>query len=189
MTSIHSPTSSKLKHYFLEGKVFAYPTEAVFGLGCDPMNRQALERILQLKQRPMEKGVILVADCWERVTKFVDVKQISETTLADVKISWPGFITWLMPKSSTTPEWISGDSELIAIRVSAHPVIQQLCKTLNSALVSTSANLSGQSAIKDRAILEQVFAKNVLYITGDLGGELNASEIRHALTGKIIRGN
>lgn len=189
MASIHSPTSSKLKQYFLEGKVFAYPTEAVFGLGCDPMNRKALERILQLKRRPVEKGVILVADCWERVAKFIDVKQISTETLADVKISWPGFITWLMPKSAKTPDWISGDSKLIAIRVSAHPVIQQLCKTLNSPLVSTSANLSGEQAIKERTILEKVFAKNVLYIAGDLGEELNASEIRDALTGKIIRGN
>lgn len=181
--------SQSLKRYFEQGNVFAYPTEAVFGLGCDPLNSNALESILRLKNRPVEKGVILVADKWDRVEKFIDVEKIPHEVLQSVKDSWPGFITWLMPKSSMTPEWISGDSDLIAVRVSAHPTIQQLCRTIESAMVSTSANVSGEEAIKQRSVLEQVFSQNVVYIAGELGGEAKPSKICEALTGKVIRGN
>lgn len=169
--------------------MFAYPTEAVYGLGCDPLNPDALERILQLKRRPVEKGVILVADEWSRVARFVDSEKIPADLLRQVLDSWPGFITWLMPKSSVAPAWICGNSALIAIRVSAHPVVRQLCQTLKSPLVSTSANISGEAAIRERAELEQLFSHNVMYIAGELGGESRPSEIRHALTGKIIRRN
>lgn len=189
MISTLSPTSESLLKSFQEGSVFAYPTEAVFGLGCDPLNPDAMEHILQLKQRPVEKGVILVADEWSRVAKFVDAEKIPAGLLGQVLDSWPGFITWLMPKSAAAPDWICGDSELIAIRISAHPVIRQLCQTLKSPLVSTSANISGEAAIQDITKLEQLFAHNVIYIAGELGGESRPSEIRHALTGRIIRGN
>ncbi|UAA38822.1 Sua5/YciO/YrdC/YwlC family protein [Paraneptunicella aestuarii] len=181
--------SKQLGALFHQGQVFAYPTEAVFGLGCDPLNEQAVNRLLELKQRPVEKGLILVADTWERVADYVDIQQLSESQLKDVLATWPGFITWLLPRSDKAPEWITGGSPLIAIRVSAHPVVQAICASVQSTLVSTSANLTGQDAIKNRQQLEQVFQDKVVYIDGELGGAEKPSQIRNALDGQIIRGN
>ncbi len=178
----------ELKSLFQKGKIFAYPTEAVFGLGCDPLNEQAVDNLLKLKQRPMEKGLIVVADTYERASPFIDEVLILEH-VEDIKASWPGFITWLVPKSKNVPDWITGGSDLIAIRVSAHPVIQSLCGELESALVSTSANITGQEAIKDQKELEDVFGDQVIYIHGELGGAEKPSLIKNALTGQIVRGN
>lgn len=179
----------KLKSLFQKGKIFAYPTEAVFGLGCDPLNESAVQRLLDLKSRPVEKGLILVADSYERAIPYIDESQLEPSIRKEVINSWPGFVTWLVPKSNLVPDWICGGSELVALRVSAHPVVSDLCKELESVLVSTSANVTGQEAIKNRSELYQVFGDQVEYINGELGGEEKPSQIRHALTGKIIRGN
>ena len=179
----------QLKSLFQKGKIFAYPTEAVFGLGCDPLNEKAVQQLLELKLRPVEKGLILVADSYDRAKDYIDESRLEPTILNDILESWPGFVTWLVPRSAIVPDWISGGSELVAVRVSDHPVVKSLCENLESVLVSTSANVSGQEAIKDRNELQTVFGKKVEYIEGELGGEEKPSMIRHALTGKIIRGN
>lgn len=184
-----SAESEELKPLFQQGEVFAYPTEAVFGLGCDPQNQSAVQTLLQLKQRPIAKGLILVADSWERVTEYIDEEALDEDIKQEVLDSWPGFVTWLLPKSEFAPNWITGGSNLIAIRVSAHPVIQTLCRSVSSPFVSTSANISGTDAIKERQKLEQVFKNKVIYIAGELGGADKPSLIRNALTGQIVRGN
>ncbi|WP_268408481.1 Sua5/YciO/YrdC/YwlC family protein [Alteromonas sp. a30] len=184
---MHDP--EKLKSLFQKGKIFAYPTEAVFGLGCDPLNENAVQRLLDLKSRPVEKGLILVADSFGRASSYIDESQLEPSIKKEVLDSWPGFVTWLVPKSKSVPDWICGNSELVALRVSAHPVVSGLCKSLDSVLVSTSANISGQDAIKNRSELYKVFGDQVEYIDGELGGEEKPSQIRHALTGKIIRGN
>lgn len=184
-----STETTSLKSLFSKGCVFAYPTEAVFGLGCDPLNESALNLLLELKQRPVEKGVILVADCWERVSSFVASDQLSDKQMQEVLATWPGFVTWLLPKSDDAPDWITGGSDLIAIRISAHPIVQSLCASIESALVSTSANITGEEAIKNRHQLEQVFKDKVIYIDGELGGADKPSQIRNALSGQIVRGN
>lgn len=181
--------SQELKSLFQKGKIFAYPTEAVFGLGCDPLNKEAVAQLLKLKQRPMEKGLIVVADSYERASFFINEEEISQEQLKEIKSSWPGFVTWLVPKSEQVPNWITGGSELIAIRVSGHPVIQSLCKAIDSVLVSTSANITGQEAIKDQQNLRSVFEGKVVYIDGELGGADKPSLIKNALTGQIVRGN
>ena len=95
---------------FAAGSVFAYPTEAVFGLGCDPLNEQAMEKILTLKQRPVEKGVILIAGSVKQLDGYVDFSSISKEAFNEIKKSWPGPFTWLIPKSDKTPDWICAGS-------------------------------------------------------------------------------
>lgn len=170
-----------------DGKVFLYPTEAVFGLGCDPNNETAVQKILSLKNRQQNKGFILIADTYSRVFKFVKDSAIPMDRRTQIFSSWPGPVTWLLPKSAETPDWISGDSELVAVRVTAHPVVCDLCQKVESALVSTSANLSGESPIVDIEKVTNLFGNEVIKIDGELGKEARPSEIRNGLTGEIIR--
>ncbi|MCS4309619.1 tRNA threonylcarbamoyl adenosine modification protein (Sua5/YciO/YrdC/YwlC family) [Rheinheimera pacifica] len=171
-----------------QGGVIAYPTEAVYGLGCDPDNEAAVMALLAIKQRPVEKGLILIAANYSQLLPYVDDKAIPLEKRYQIFSSWPGHISWVLPASKTAPKWITGQFDSIAVRVSAHPVVQQLCSAYGKPLVSTSANLSGQSAITDKAELEQSLGDKLSAIMpGALGGATQPSQIRDALSGNIVR--
>lgn len=174
---------------FLAGKLFAYPTEAVYGLGCDPDQEQAVLNLLALKQRPIEKGLILVARTYSQLLPYINDASIPMAKRTEIFSSWPGPNTWLLPASKKAPKWITGGSDLIAVRVSAHPVVQSLCELFNKPLVSTSANLTGQpSALTEKEVTQQ-FAQQVILVPGALGNNLKPSKIRHGITGQTIREN
>src|SRR5690606_32756593 len=118
----------------------ACPTEAVWGLGCDPWNGLAVDRLLALKQRPMKKGLILVA---ADISQFSELLyDLPEDWQATLKASWPGPNTWLVPHRGRLPGWITGQHASVALRVTDHPLLAELC-ALTGPLVSTSANPSG----------------------------------------------
>ena len=101
-----------------QGGIIAYPTEAVYGLGCDPLDQQAVLRLLALKQRPIAKGLILVASQMQQIEPFI---QVDSNTLCKIKKTWPGPVTWVIPAQSWVPEWLTGKHQSIAVRISAHP--------------------------------------------------------------------
>lgn len=170
-----------------DGKVIAYPTEAVFGLGCDPDNQQAVEKLLLLKQRPVEKGLILIASSYEQLRPYIAVNEISELQEKRMLGHWPGPVTFVVPASSRTPKWITGKFESIAIRVTDHPVARQLCESVGKPLVSTSANLSGQPPARVWSEVIAQFGHDFDVVNAATGGRENPSEIRNALTGERIR--
>lgn len=120
------------------GDVIAYPTEAVYGLGCDPFNHKAVEKLLQLKGRPMEKGMILIAASIEQCLPFVELAGTDWEK--SVMESWPGPVTWVLPTQAKVPVWITGGRNSVAVRVTNHPTSQKLCEAFGQPLVSTSAN-------------------------------------------------
>lgn len=176
-----------LPSWFSKGEVFAYPTEAVFGLGCDPLNREALYRILALKKRPVEKGVILIASSLEQIKPYVLMDSLPVATQTKIKNSWPGPVTWLLPKSAHTPNWISGDSDMVAVRVSKHPLVCAMCDLVGHAVVSTSANPAGLEPAKTAKQVASYFSEGVNIIEGDLGEQQTPSKIFHSLTLETIR--
>ncbi len=171
------------------GEVIVYPTEAVYGLGCDPDNREAVEALLAIKQRPVEKGLILIADNYGQLLPYVDDAKIPMDKRADIFSQWPGAITWVMPAKKDTPKWLTGQFDTIAVRVTAHPVVKQLCQSFGKPLVSTSANLAGQDPVRSLAEAREQFGDAVgCYVEGALGGNQNPSVIKDAVTGQVFRG-
>ena len=132
--------------YINQGKVIAYPTEAVFGLGCDPLNPHAVARILQIKQRHVSKGLILIAADFEQLLPFV--APVDSEILAPALESWPGPNTWIFPARSKTPHWLTGNHNSIAVCVTDHPVARKLCRVANTALGATRANRSRQQSAR-----------------------------------------
>ena len=124
---------------FEQGEVLAYPTEAVFGLGCDPDNQDAVEKVLAIKTRPQDKGLILIAASIEQLNPYIDTSSLNAAMMERVNTTWPGPFTWIMPKAARTPDYLTGGRDTIAVRVSAHPTVIQLCNAVNKPLVSTSA--------------------------------------------------
>lgn len=168
------------------GGVVAYPTEAVWGLGCDPLDAEACDRILAIKRRARGKGFILIASEFAQVAPFV--RETATATLAPALKTWPGPHTWLMPAADGVPEILTGGRDRIAVRVTAHPVAAALCAAYGAAIVSTSANLSGhrpaRTALQLRGRLGDL-ADGVL--PGETGGLAAPTPIRDLLTGEVIR--
>lgn len=168
-------------------QVIAYPTEAVFGLGCDPDSEQAVMALLDLKQRPVDKGLILVAADYSQLTPYIDDSVLSEQQRDAMFASWPGPVTWVVPAKSQTPRFLTGRFSSLAVRVSDHPLVKQLCLEFGKPLVSTSANLSGEEPCRNVEEVMQQFGESFPVLVGHVGGRLNPSEIRDALTGEQIR--
>lgn len=169
------------------GGVIAYPTEAVYGLGCDPFNLQAVKKLFHVKQRPIEKGVILVAASVEQISSYIELKDTPWE--AQVLDSWPGSVTWVLPIKATAslPDWITGGRKTVAIRVSAHPTVQALCRAFGGPIVSTSANLTNQKPAISCGEIKRVFGSSVWCLEGDLGDLLQPTQIKDALSGEVLR--
>tara|TARA_R110000782_G_scaffold250847_1_gene338259 strand:- start:489 stop:1043 length:555 start_codon:yes stop_codon:yes gene_type:complete len=170
---------------FNNGGVIAYPTEAVFGLGCMPLLQDSVYRILQLKLRPVEKGLILVASSIDQLEDYVHFDNLS--MIDHIRDSWPGPVTWLIPAKKTTPRWLTGSHKTLAVRVSSHPVIQALCRELGP-IVSTSANPAGSIPAVSTEEVRSYFGDELDYvIPTDIKNNLSPTEIRDAQNGNIIR--
>lgn len=178
--------------YLTQGDVLAYPTEAVWGLGCDPFNEQAFHEILRLKQRPIEKGVILLAGDISQVEHLLD--ELDPDIRQQVIQSWTQrgvderATTWLLPiHSQQTPAWITGQHHQVAVRVSNHPLCMALCHAFGGFIVSTSANPAGLEPARSLQEASAYFGQQLHYLNGDLGLSQQPSRILDAKTGDVIR--
>ncbi len=171
-----------------DGGVLAYPTEAVFGLGCDPHDRQAFERVFALKQRPPAQGVLLIAADFGQVERYVDLAAVPARVLREVRAGWPGPNTWVLPRTGEVPAWVAGGHAGVALRVTAHAPAAALCRAFGGALVSTSANPHGRPPARDWQTVADYFGDGLdAAIDAPLGGAASPTAIRDALTGAIIR--
>ncbi len=170
------------------GGVIAYPTEAVWGLGCDPGHQMAVHALLRLKQRPVDKGVILVAADLQQLLGWARLDSLPDVRQREVLASWPGANTWILPAGPRAPAWITGSHSGIAVRISAHPLVAALCQAWGGPLVSTSANLAGEPPARSRAELDpRLLSLLDGLLDGDTGGLEQPTPIRDALSGNILR--
>lgn len=168
------------------GGVIAYPTEAVWGLGCDPLDQRAVYRILDLKNRHVRQGLILVAADQSQIDWLLE--GLEPAMLERLSASWPGPISWLIPHHGRVPEWICGAHCTVAVRVSAHPVVKRLCQAFGGPLVSTSANPGGKAAARERHQVVRYFGEQLDYIApGHTGGGLRPSAIMDLASGAQLR--
>jgi len=179
---MHARELQRAAQILRHGGLVAYATEYCFGLGCDPMNRDAVLRLLRLKHRPVSKGLIVLAADVGQLASYVD------TIPPPVAASWPGPHTWLLTPKPGVPGWITGRHGQIAVRVTAHPQAAALCRAAGLAIVSTSANRAGEIPARTDREVARRFGKQLDYIlAGRVGGAPAPTPIREALTGRIIR--
>lgn len=171
------------------GGVLAYPTEAVFGLGCDPQDEAAFRRLFALKQRPPTQGVLLIGADFAQLAPYIDLAAVPPQVLQQVQASWPGPHTWVFPRATGVPAWVAGAHAGIALRVTAHAPAAALCRAFGGALVSTSANPHGQPpAHAAQAVVASFGDALDGLLDAPLGGQAAPTPIRDALSGAIIRG-
>lgn len=167
------------------GGLIAYPTESCYGLGCDPDNRSAVLRLLKLKQRPQRKGLIVIASSYRQVARYL--QPLTPAQQQELIAAGAQAITCLMPAHHSTPRWLRGSHDTLAVRLTAHQQAMQLCRGLNSALVSTSANRSGQRPARTYAQCQRSFGRKVWVLPGRVGKRKKPSTIRTWTDGRIIR--
>ena len=170
-----------------DGGVIAYPTEAVWGLGCDPWQRPAVERILAIKERSASKGLILVASSMAQLqTLLAPLSAEQQQFLAS---HWPGPFTFLIPDPGQwAPAWVRGEHDSVAVRVSAHPVVCELCECLGKPLVSTSANRSGAEALRCYAdVIDELGSELDAIVDGAVDEGASPSRICDLVSGRILR--
>ena len=174
--------ANRLRH----GAIVAYPTESVFGLGCNPLDEKAVMRLLALKRRDPSKGVILIADSFEQLRPYTG--PIPQERLDLVESHWPGPSTWLLPAAPWVPYWLTGRHSTLAMRVTAHPLAAALCREAGMPLVSTSANLSGRPPARSPLQVKIRCGNDVdLLLHGPTSGLAQPTPIRDAMTGERLR--
>jgi L-threonylcarbamoyladenylate synthase len=175
---------SKAADILLGGGVIAYPTEGVFGLGCLPDDSQAVQRIVDIKQRDAAKGLILIAANADQFDGWIELP--AGRALPDPEPGHP--ITWIVPPGPKVTPALCGEHATIAVRLTTNPTAKALCETADSPLVSTSANRSGQPTARNRFVLRRLFGETVDYIVpGDCGPASGPSEIRDFTSGHVFR--
>ena len=169
------------------GGLIAYPTEAVYGLGCDPRNERAVRRLLALKRRSPRKGLILIAADFTQLAPYLQSLTAADQIQLDA--TWPGPYTWLIPARPEVPRWLRGQFDTLAVRVTAHPLVAALCRACGHPLVSTSANFSGRPPARTAlAVRRQLGEKIDALLPGPTGGAARPTEIRDLRTGRLMRG-
>ncbi len=168
------------------GGVIAYPTEAVYGLGCNPLDAVAVARLLAAKGRKAAKGLILISHDRARLEPFLEpVPDPLERQLAE---TWPGPVTWILPARGWVPRWLTGGRDTLAVRVTSHPVASALSREFGLPLVSTSANRSGHPAARTALQARARMGKWVdVVVPGATGGLEKPTEIRDGRSGRILR--
>lgn len=167
------------------GGIIAYPTEAIYGIGCDPEDDDALLEILWLKQRPPEKGLILIAADFNQLQDYIE--PLPPEVLSKVLKSWPGANTWLVPVKPDVSPLLTGGRQTLAVRVTDHPIAAELCRQFGGPLVSTSANLTGLKPAKNAFQVRWQLPEVDYVMTGACGGLKQPSTIRDAMTNEVLR--
>ena len=170
-----------------QDQVIAYPTEAVFGLGCNPQSQSAVQKLLDLKQRTMEKGLILIAHDLALLLPYIDIQLLQDKHWQCLQAEYSRPTTWIVPARSDVPKFLTGQFNSIAVRLCQHQAVRQLCEVTGFALTSTSANLTGLSPCRTAEQVRSQFGENFPVLDMPVGEAVNPSEIRDLLTNKVIR--
>lgn len=178
---------SEIVEKLKQNQVVAYPTEAVFGLGCNPQSENAVRTLLALKQRDEAKGLILIAPDLDLLTPYIDISGLN--TLQRQRLAQVGeqAITWIVPANATLPRYLTGKFDTIAVRLCQLPAVVALCEATGFALTSTSANLSGLPPCREAAEVRAQFGNDFPVLDAPTGGRQNPSEIRDIFSNHILR--
>ena len=168
------------------GGVVAYPTEGVYGLGCDPLDAAAVGRLAALKARPLSKGLILLAADPGQLVEWL--APAGPEQWRRVLETWPGPVTWVLQARGWVPPWLTGGSGRLAVRITSHPLAAALARAAAGPIVSTSANRAGGVPARSALQVRLRFGAGIdAVVCGPLGGARGPSEIRDATSGAVLR--
>ena len=168
----------------IHGGLIAFPTESIFGLGCDPGNKKAVEKLKRIKNRPQEMGFILLTPNLATISQWIDPDK-KQTEIISAPVQRP--TTYIVPASKSVPPWLTTNNTL-AIRINKDPIIQGLSDMLGLPIISTSANQHGKTPCQSASEVQKTMGPLLDYIIeGKKGSFERPSTIIDLCSGKTIR--
>ncbi len=146
------------------GGLIAYPTETIWGLGCDPWNEQAVSRLSLLKKRPQEKSFLMIASDISQLKRLL--LHLTPSLIERLQSSYQNQpTTWLIPDPDHwIPGYVKRGYQTIAVRISSHPFVKGLCESLNQPIISTSVNHHGKRPMNDPDIIKNELGESIDFI-------------------------
>ena len=176
---------NRFVHAISRGAIFGYPTDTVWGLGCHPLIAGSVSRILQIKNRSPEKGLILLSS---RIEYCLDYLAVGADELETIRLPGEQPTTWLVAASEFCPPWVHGIYPTVGIRITSHPLIQSICDGLQAPIVSTSANRSGKATARTSFQMRKQFGSELDFIVNGFNtGSHQPSEIKSLTSGTVLR--
>jgi len=144
-------------HIIRHGGVIAYPTDTIYGLGCDPYDPDAVEKINRIKQRPLNKQFILLAGHLDQIKSLIRITAEQEKIISQNDEP----TSWIIEATSEAPPWLTDKKNTLTIRICKQSDVKKLCHALGHAIISTSANISGKRPAKNALELHKYFQHSV----------------------------
>ena len=174
----------RLARFIRRGGIIAYPTESCFGIGCDPKNKKAINKIIKLKKRLRNKNFIIIGSSIKQFNSFIN--PLNDANNEKLFSKWPGPHTWLVNVNNQCSNWLKSNSR-IAIRIPSFSRCQDLVKSIDMAITSSSLNLSGKIPLKNYRDVCRFLPNQVKLIGGRIGKNKKPSVIQDFKTNNIIR--
>ncbi len=177
----------RVSKIIFQGGIIAYPTEGVWGIGCDPWNESAVNKILSIKQRSADKGLILVVADTSQIAQLL--APLSEEMLKRINTVYERATTWLIPDNNGwAPDFVRGKHSSVAVRISQHPVVKSICNACDKPVISTSANVAGEPPLTTFTEVSSCFSEKLdMIVPGKTCGAGLPSRIIDLKTGIILR--
>ncbi len=190
MTVVINPSAPEeyedISNAIVKGKIVAYPTESVFGIGCDPENEKSINKIIEIKNRSKQKGLIIIADEVKKLSKFIHKDYLDLFIKKSDIESKP--TTWIVPSSKHVLNLVKGEDSSVALRITQHPIASRICKYSNKAIISTSANISSKTPAKNSNEILMQFGEEIdIIVDGRVGDSIKPTQIVDLITNKVIR--
>jgi len=129
-----------------QGGVIAYPTDTIYGIGCDIFNKKAIERIYHIKGRDKKKPMSFVCSDLSHISRFAKVSNYAYRVM---KRLLPGPYTFVLDASSSVPKLLMPKKKTVGIRIPDNKITLAIVKALGNPIISTSANITGEETISD----------------------------------------
>lgn len=154
---------------FKEGGLVIFPTDTVWGIGCDLNSPLAIKRLYEIKKRPKDKPTaVLVAS----LLQAERIAEIPEKARPLINRFWPGALTLILPAKKDLPEMILGETKSVGLRWPDFPLLTPIIAKLEKGLVAASANFAGKAAPLRKQLLDQRLIDQAdLVLSGEAGGQ------------------
>ncbi len=172
------------------GKVIVFPTETFFGLGCDAMNPDAVGRVFSVKKRALTMPLPVVMAARSQLARVA--ARVPEAAAALMDRFWPGPLSIVLPAHDEVPDLLTANAGRIAVRLSPHPAVRELCAASEMVLVASSANVSGEASASRAEELSPGLLAGVagLYVSGPAPegrGPSTVVDVVQGRDGEVVR--